>query len=202
MKRLNGQETPQPSNNSEAEITSKDAQMENEKIFKSHGKRDDLAGEHFLGDLGQIIALVIFLTAWITDSFFVKYSNQFSDFAPIYVRLPLAMVILIVAGYLAKQGLTIVFAEVREKPVVIRKGVFGIVRHPIYLGAILLYLSALVLFLSVVSVLIWVLIILFYIYLCRYEEKLLLNKYGTDYEKYMSETPMLIPKQIRFRKNI
>lgn len=170
--------------------------MENRKIFRSHSKRNDLAGEHFLGDLGQIIALVIFFLVWITDSFFIKYSSQFSGFIPIYLRIPLAIAIFFVAGYLAKQGLTIVFAEVREKPTVIRKGVFSIVRHPIYLGAVLFYLSVLVLFLSIVSTLIWFFIIFFYIFLCKHEEKLLLNKYGKEYEQYMSEIPMLLPKLI------
>lgn len=170
--------------------------MEKEKIFKSHSDRNDLAGEHFLGDLGQVIAFLIFLVVWITDSFFLKLSNQFSDFAPLYLRIPLAIIVLIAAGYLAKRGLTIVFSEVREKPGVIRKGVFSIVRHPIYLGSILFYLSALVLFFSIAAACIWVFIILFHIFLCKHEEKLLLMKYGKDYEQYMSETPMLLPKII------
>jgi protein-S-isoprenylcysteine O-methyltransferase Ste14 len=174
--------------------------MENEKKFKSHSKRDDLAGEHFLGDLGQIIALIIFLVTWIADSFFLKYSNQFSELTPLYLRIPLAIIILVFAGYLAKKGLGIVFGEVREKPIVIRKGVFSVVRHPIYLGAILFYLSALVLFFSIISSLIWILIILFYVYLCKHEEKLLLDKYGKEYEQYMSEIPMLLPKLLRTRK--
>lgn len=171
--------------------------MKNEKESKSHNKRDDLAGEHSLGDLGQIIALILFLVVWITDSFFLKYSNQFSEFAPLYVRIPLSIIVFGIAGYLAKKGLGIVFGEIREKPMVIRKGVFNIIRHPIYLGAILLYLAALILFLSIMSSLIWIFIILFYIYLCKHEEHLLLGKYGKEYERYMSETPMLIPKLFR-----
>ena len=174
--------------------------MKKEKTFKAHGDRNDLAGEHSFGDMGQIIALAIFLVIWTTDSFFIGYSSQFSDFAPIYFRIPLAIIIFIVAGYFAKQGLNIVFGEVREKPSVIRKGVFSIVRHPIYLGAILFYLAALVLFLSITAALVWVFIILFYIFLCRHEENLLLNKYGKDYEQYMSETPMLIPRIFGSRK--
>ena len=174
--------------------------MEKEKIFKRHQNRKDLAGEQALGDLGQIIFLAIFLLVWITDSFFVKYSTQFSDYAPLYIRIPLAIFILIIAGYLAKKGLTAVFAEVREKPTVIRNGVFRIVRHPIYLGAILFYLSLLAVFFSTASVFVWVGIILFYCYLCKHEERLLLEKFGSDYEQYKLETPMLLPRIIR-RKN-
>ena len=174
--------------------------MGKEKIFKRHETRKDLAGEHKLGDLGQIIFLAIFLVVWITDSFFVKYSTQFSEYAPLYLRIPLAILILIIAGYLAKKGLTAVFAEVREKPIVIRNGVFSVVRHPIYLGSILFYLSLLTVFCSTLAVFIWVVIILFYIFLCKHEEKLLMEKFGSDYEQYKSETPMLLPRLFRSKK--
>jgi protein-S-isoprenylcysteine O-methyltransferase Ste14 len=174
--------------------------MEKEKIFKRHENRKDLAGEHALGDLGQFILLVLFLAVWITDSFFLKYSIQFTNYAPLYIRIPLAVIILVIAGYLARKGLSAVFSEVRETPVVIREGVFRIVRHPIYLGAILTYLSLLVFFFSIASLVIWVIIILFYIYLCKHEEKLLTAKFGKEFEQYKLATPMLLPRLIR-RKN-
>lgn len=174
--------------------------MEKEKIFKKHENRKDLAGEHAFGDIGQIIFLLIFLIAWIIDSFFVEFSIQFSDFAPLYIRIPLAIIVLSIAIYLAKQGLTIVFAEVREEPIVIRKGVFSIVRHPIYLGAILCYFSMLVFSFSLVAAFIWVGVIMFYFYLCKHEEKLLIEIFGKDYEKYKSEIPMLVPRVIKRNK--
>ena len=36
--------------------------------------------------------------------------------------------------------------------------------------------------------------VLFYYHLCRYEEQLLLEKVGDDYNHYMKNVPMLIPK--------
>ncbi|MBI9083026.1 MAG: isoprenylcysteine carboxylmethyltransferase family protein [Desulfobacterales bacterium] len=171
--------------------------MEKEKIFKKHEGRKDLAGEHAFGDIGQIILLAIFLTVWITDSFFIKFSILTSDYFSIYIRISLAMIVLIIAIYLAKQGLTIVFAEVREKPIVIQKSVFSIVRHPIYLGAILFYPSLLILSFSLSATIVWAAVIIFYFCLCKHEEKLLLETYGQDYEKYKLETPMLIPRVIK-----
>ena len=154
--------------------------MEKEKIFKRHENRKDLAGENVFGDIGQVILLIIFLSLWIADSFFIKYSVLASDYFSLYIRIPLAIIVLSIAIYLAKRGLTIVFAEVREVPMVIRKGVFSIVRHPIYLGAILFYTALLIFSFSLAAAFVWACIILFYFYLCKYEEKLLIKIFGKD----------------------
>lgn len=174
--------------------------MEKEKIFKKHEGRKDLAGEHAFGDIGQVILLIIFLIVWIADSFFIKFSIMTSDYFSIYIRIPIALIVLFIAVYLAKQGLTIVFAEVRENPIVIRKGVFSVVRHPIYLGAILFYPTLLILSFSLAATIVWVAVIIFYSYLCKHEEKLLIETFGQDYEKYKSEVPMLIPRVIKRNK--
>ena len=170
--------------------------MEKEKIFdrKRHEHRQDLTGEHVLGDMGQLLLLFIFLAVWIIDSFFFKYSTFISKYIPLFVKMPLSIIILFCAGYLAKNGLDIVFGEIREEPGVIRKGVFGIVRHPIYLGSILLYLGLLTLTFSIIATIIWFFIIAFYCFLSKHEEKLLFEKFGKDYEEYMREVPMLISR--------
>lgn len=157
-------------------------------------ERKDLAGEHTFSDIGQLLFLLIFLTVWIVDSFVVSYSTFISNYIPLYAKIPLSVILLVSAGYLARTGLKTVFGEIREEPSVIRKGVFGIVRHPIYLGAILFYSGLLVLTLSIIAVGIWILIIAFYYFISKHEEKLLLEKFGKNYEEYKKEVPMLIPR--------
>ena len=157
-------------------------------------ERKDLAGEHTFSDTGQLLLLFIFLTAWIVDSFVFSYSTFISEYIPLYAKIPLSVILLVSAGYLARTGLKIVFGEIREEPSVIRKGVFGIVRHPIYLGSILFYLGLLVLTFSIIAIAIWILIIAFYYCISKHEEKLLLEKFGKDYEKYKKVVPMLIPR--------
>ena len=161
---------------------------------KRHHDRPDLVGEHSFGDLGQIILLLIFLAVWVTDSFFLKYSTFIAGNVSPYVRIIIAAAILFCSGFLAMGGLKIIFGEVREKPMVVRKGVFGRVRHPIYSGSILLYLGLIVLTLSIISAIIWVFIVVFYYYISKYEEKILLKEFGSEYEEYMNEVPMLIPR--------
>lgn len=170
--------------------------LQHEKKFdqESHARREDLAGEHKIGDMGQLILLLIFLGAWMTDTFFLKFSVILANPTSLIIRIPLGIGILMVSVWLARSGLSVVFGEVRQEPRVIREGVFSIVRHPIYLGAILLYLGLLVFSLSITAALIWMIIIGFYIFLCRYEENLLAAKFGDEYTTYMREVPMLLPR--------
>ena len=160
---------------------------------KRHEDRADLVGEHAFGDLGQIIFLIIFLIVWISDSFFFEYSTYSQDTIPNIIRLILGLPILLASGFLAKKGLRIIFGEVRKKPEIIEKGIFKIVRHPIYLGSILLYLGLTILTCSIASAVVWIIIVLFYYYISRYEEELLLKEFGADYKNYMERVPMLIP---------
>ncbi len=160
---------------------------------RRHEGREDLIGENHLGDIGQIVFCIIFMGIWITDTFFFKYSTfQGEHFLPV-VRITLGIIILLTSAYVAWTGLSIVFGEKREVPCVIRKSVFGVVRHPIYLSEILLYLGLLILRISLAAVIVWIFVIAFLHYISRYEEKLLLSHFGEEYKRYMDEVPMWIP---------
>jgi protein-S-isoprenylcysteine O-methyltransferase Ste14 len=161
---------------------------------RGHKGRNDLAGEHALSDIGQLVLFIIFIAVWILDSFVFSYSTFISDYVPLYVRVPLAIIILFFGGYFAKKSHDSVFGEIREQPSVIRKGVFGRLRHPMYLGALLLYLGFLVSTFSLMAAGIWVIIIIFYYFNSKHEEKLLVDKFGKDYQDYKKEVPMLIPR--------
>jgi protein-S-isoprenylcysteine O-methyltransferase Ste14 len=105
--------------------------------------------------------------------------------------------VFLLAFFFARSGLKTVFGEERNELAVIKTGVFSIVRHPIYLGAILLYLGFIIISLSIISLCIWLIIILFYYFISRYEEKLLIDKLGSQYEVYMNEVPMFIPRPFK-----
>jgi len=100
----------------------------------------------------------------------------------------------VVSGFLAVTGLVIVFGEKRERPGVIKKGVFGVIRHPIYLSEILLYLGLLMMSSSLAATFVWGIAILFLHYISRHEESLLLARFGEEYKRYMREVPMWIPR--------
>ena len=161
---------------------------------KTHNRREDLTGEHPLGDAGQILLACLFAATWIVDTFLLGYTTFLNAYVPLVARVPLAAVLLIISGFLAERGLTIVFGEKREKPAVIKESIFGVVRHPIYLGEILFFLGFLMLSLSFASLVVWVVAVAFLHFIAKYEEKLLLARFGGDYEKYLREVPRWLPR--------
>jgi len=165
-----------------------------EKHKKTNHHHENLTGEYFAGDAGQIILALIFSGTWIADSFFLEYTTFINQYIPPAVKIPVGLVFLIISGYLSIKGLSIVFGEKREEPCVIKKGVFNIVRHPIYLSEILLYLGLLILNSSLAAAVVWIIGIGFLHYISKYEESLLLARFGKEYEQYMKEVPMWIPR--------
>jgi len=153
----------------------------------------NLAGEHRIGDIGQLTLYCLFMALWISDML-LNYSNFLNEYIPAVIRLPIGMIILIISGYMAGTGLWIIFGKKSQPQGVVRKGVFRFVRHPIYLSEILLYLGLLFLNISLAAALVWIMAMLFLHYISRYEEKLLLVRFGKDYEQYMRDIPMWIPR--------
>jgi protein-S-isoprenylcysteine O-methyltransferase Ste14 len=165
-----------------------------EKHKKTHHHHENLTGEYFAGDAGQIILALLFATIWIADSFFLEYTTFLNQYIPPAIRIPIGLVFLIISGYISIKGHSIVFGKNRENPGVIREGVFNIVRHPIYLSEILLYFGLLILNISLAAAVVWVVGIAFLHYISRYEESLLLARFGKEYEQYKKEVPMWIPR--------
>jgi protein-S-isoprenylcysteine O-methyltransferase Ste14 len=159
--------------------------------------REDLTGEHNLGDAGQFTLAALFGIVWVADTFFLNYTTFLNTYVPLWVRIPCGLAVLVAAGYLAKRGMAIVFGEDHETPCVIRNGVFRVVRHPVYLGEMLLYAGFLLMSFSLSAAVIAVVAALFLHYISRYEEQLLLARFGDDYAQYMKDVPMWIPRLLR-----
>jgi len=163
---------------------------------RQHAGREDLTGEHRLGDTVQLILLLIFLAVWILDSFVLGFSTFLAESVPWFVRLSVGVILLIFTFLLERSGLKTVFGKPQDTPHVITSGAFSVVRHPIYLGAILGYAVMICLTLSIASAALLVIIVAFYCYISRYEEKLLTKRFGDEYREYMKKVPMLFPIKI------
>jgi protein-S-isoprenylcysteine O-methyltransferase Ste14 len=82
---------------------------------------------------------------------------------------------------------------IREGHKLVVHGVYGVVRHPIYLGAILVALGMPIVTSSWVAIPPMLLLIPLFAYRMRIEERLLLQEFGDEYLKYMARTKRLVP---------
>ena len=167
---------------------------EKEVMGKAHRHREDLTGEHKTGDAGQAIFALLFMTVWITDTFVFEKTTFLNQIIPNVLRTSLGVIILVFSGWLVIRSMHLVFGEVPDEPRVIRKGPFKLVRHPIYLSEILLYFGLLLFSISLAAAVVWLGSIVFLHFISRYEEKLLLQRFGDEYKRYMQEVPMWFPR--------
>jgi len=149
-------------------------------------------GEHPLGDAGQVFLFGLFLIVWIMDSFILRRSTFLSDHVPLVLRLALLGITLIIATYLFKSGHVVVSHEQRPTGVV-SSGAFRYVRHPLYLGSILVYFGLTVATASLFCLILIIVIFLFYNTIAGYEEKLLEIKWGDAYLAYKKKTGRWLP---------
>ncbi|UCG01945.1 MAG: isoprenylcysteine carboxylmethyltransferase family protein [Candidatus Heimdallarchaeota archaeon] len=105
--------------------------------------------------------------------------------------------IIIIVLWISLKGVsevTLKVAETHRAEKVITTGVYSIVRHPQYLGAVLAHLGISILLSALYSLLLTPLLMI-YIYLISWkEEKELVKEFGKDYEEYKAQVPMFIPR--------
>lgn len=145
--------------------------------------------EHPFSDFGQIIFAIVFLIVWIADSFFLHKITFLSNYLPFYVRIISILVIILTAIYFIRSGHKAV-----DSNSILNKGGFAYIRHPLYLGCLLIYLGLITATLSIVSFILYIGIFTFYNYIASYEEKLLIARYGAGYEEYKRKTGKWLPK--------
>lgn len=155
-------------------------------------------GEHPFGDAGQLISLGLFLVVWVGDSFFFRKSTFLSDYLPLFIRLVVLGITLLLAVLLFRSGHVVVNHEQRPNMVVVT-GVFRYVRHPLYLASILAYFGLTVSTGSLFSFILFVVICIFYDYIASYEERLLEVRFGEEYRRYKQKTGKWVPRIGRIR---
>ena len=79
-----------------------------------------------------------------------------------------------------------------EDGVLVTSGIYGIVRHPIYLGLLIITLGLVVSSGVWAQIIVWIALAVLLNYKMRWEEVLLSKKYK-GYAQYMSTVPALVP---------
>ncbi len=114
-------------------------------------------------------------------------------FVSIYlsVILPISNVIILSGMFLIVFGWSRIF---RAKDALITTGIYAHVRHPQYLGFLLLTLGVNFLWTTFSTLILWPVLVLLYYRLAKEEEKSIEDKFGEEYREYKRTVPMFIPR--------
>ena len=140
----------------------------------------------------QILCMIFFYSVWILDSLILKTSTFLAEFIPLPIRLACSISIIAIGSILISKAHRKLFEE--KSSDLITDGIFAHVRHPMYLGIILVYLGWLILTLSLLTLIPWIAVIALYSKMADYEEKQLEQKLGSRYAEYKKRVPKWIPK--------
>ena len=157
-------------------------------------KRIELGAEFPHGDTLQLVVLILFFAVWGLDSLVFQFSTFLAIFVPIIVRLVLAAVSFGFALLLLILSHRMVFDRTRESLGVLDTGVYGRVRHPMYLGTLLVYVGFILATFSLLSFVVWIGIFLFYDRMATYEEEDLIRLLGDAYRDYRKNVPKWLPR--------
>lgn len=76
----------------------------------------------------------------------------------------------------------------------VQDGVYGLMRHPQYVGIMLIVLAQLIDWPTLLTIVLSPLILWLYIRLAKREEKIQLAKFGAAYAQYCERVPMFVPR--------
>jgi protein-S-isoprenylcysteine O-methyltransferase Ste14 len=138
--------------------------------------------------------LILFFVVWGLDAFILNYSTVLVACVPFFLRLFLASLALSVGGYLAMKAHRVVF---NDQPTLIDIGVYAWVRHPMYLGILLVCLGCLLAVPSILALTIWIAFFLIYNKMTTYEETDLKRILGEKYAAYQKRVPKWFPRLVR-----
>jgi protein-S-isoprenylcysteine O-methyltransferase Ste14 len=83
--------------------------------------------------------------------------------------------------------------RIREGHTLVTSGIYHWVRHPAYLGAILMFLGFPVLFSSAIGFMVMLLLVPYLVHRIGLEERMLVEHFGFEYQEYMKHSKKLIP---------
>lgn len=109
----------------------------------------------------------------------------------VLVVMMISVVMLLVAGYLVVAGWRKIYGARRN---LVTDGVYGVVRHPQYLGIIIGTAAFLIQWPTIITVAMWPILVYAYYRQALKEEREMEEKFGERYLQYKQRVPMLIPR--------
>lgn len=164
------------------------------RVHANSSREARLGSEHSDCDRIQTIMILLFFAVWSTDALILNYSTFLVRFVPILFRMSLAAISLAAGGFLLLESHTEVFSKADDPPRLLDSGVYSRVRHPMYLGTIVLCIGFFFAVPSVFSLAVVMLFFVLYDKMATYEEKDLIRKVGDEYSEYQKRVPKWLPR--------
>ncbi len=83
--------------------------------------------------------------------------------------------------------------RIRADHTLVKSGIYKRVRHPAYLGAILLFTGIPVMLSSLLGFLVMLLLVPYLLHRINLEESMMIERFGKEYEDYMRSSKRLVP---------
>jgi protein-S-isoprenylcysteine O-methyltransferase Ste14 len=139
---------------------------------------------------GDVYTLTYLLVGLIGEKSFALIFHLFI--------LPLSSIVMLIGMLLVIFGWRRIH---KAKNQLITTGIYSYVRHPQYLGFLLITLGMNIQWVTIPTLLLWPALVVLYYRLAEKEDKEMEEKFGEEYRTYSLSTPMFIPR-LRIRKRI
>jgi methanethiol S-methyltransferase len=131
------------------------------------------------------------LTIYFISSYFIRihFDNQFLNYMN-SLGMPIGIIITFIGALLVIAGWKLIYKSREEIAI---SGIYGYIRHPQYLGFILITLGWLIHWPTIPTAIMWPILVGMYYKLAKKEEKEMEKTFGERYLVYRKRVPMLIP---------
>jgi len=134
--------------------------------------------------------------AFVNLVFFLFYREATAGL--LILRAAIGTPIVLLSFYFESKSCS-VLGKPQSHPQEIRKlvtsGVYSKMRHPVYLGRMLMNLGFLIIFPIVPMLIVAIVFVIVWYLVALHEEMFLMKRFGRNYKKYREKVPMFIPKK-------
>jgi len=179
--------------------------VEHLKLQERYGKNKGTKIGETLGLISGWGFFFFWIGIWVSPQprFAVQILHNKSVLVPVVnfsiplFHLTISIPFLVLGAWIAIKGVkevTLKVAETHKTEKIVTTGVYSIVRHPQYLGALLAHVGISILLSATFSLLFTPLMVILIYLISRKEEEELTKEFGKEYENYEERVPMLIPR--------
>jgi len=149
--------------------------------------------EHPKTHLILLVSILLFAPICILDSLVFNISTHLTLVIPLFVRIILCVIILVIAIAFMQLSEKAVFSDEEVKPLK-KTGIFAHVRNPMYLSIPLIFIAFVFLTMSLISIVPIIITFTMYTNMVKFEEKDLEKIFGQEYLEYKGKVPRWLPR--------